>query len=85
MKYGVRFFDSDGKEWRLVQIARGPQLTISCEGRLYSTIPPFGLPGGVKWEPYEAREGRLNETEGAARKTCDALSQAAAGCGEEIG
>ncbi len=76
--FGLRFFDGDGTEWRLLQIAPGPRLTLAAGGRTYWTVPPFGLPDGVAWEPFEASQGRVYESEADAREVGDALCKAAA-------
>ena len=82
--WGLRFFDPEGKEWRLLQIAPGPRLTLASEERTYWTIPPFGIPAGVTWEPYEAAVGARYETQEDAEEVGRALDQAAEEIGKKI-
>ncbi len=69
MSYGLRFFDGEGREWRLAQIAPGPRLTLSRNGH---NLWSYRLP--VLWEPFETSEGLCFESEEEARRAADALS-----------
>jgi hypothetical protein len=75
--WGLRYFDADGLEWRLAQIMPGGRLTLECEGRKYWTVPPFGIPAGVRWEPFEAEVGTRYESKEGAAEVAHALTAAA--------
>jgi len=68
LKYGLRYFDADGREWRLLQIAAGPRLTLGSQGRHFwcASLP-------VEWEVYECSEGVFYESEAEARRLAERL------------